>query len=364
MTWNGDQILRTKTCGLTPGVQLTLLLAAIIVMVALVYPWPPGGVRAGQPREVHPGDGVSLARLLSPDRLAMDGTTLAGTFAVPGGSALVLLDLPTGQVQRLAYWPDPNAQYPDAYLSGRFVAWQHERGGEPPVRLHVYDRELQREVLVRYGYGKQMALKDDLLIWRDFDASSTYATLVAYDLRAQRQYSVTAPTSLAIMYPRICSREWIIYLYDVPLDVGLEPTWSALRAHNLNTGEEITLAERAFTGTSSGTGQQHDCDGQWATWFESNPRTSGLVQRVYDFATNTARELEISVPPAPHRARVSAGVVINSESGYDLTTGRAFSLPYGNLRQAIVSRDQIAWWTDSLADEPVRLYVAPILRGQ
>lgn len=327
-------------------------------------PLPNSGVSISQPREVVPGGGITATYALAPDRTALDGDIFATTIEVPGGHALVLVELQTGQMQRIAFWEDDLVNM-DVYLSGRYVAWQARVSKQDPLyRLHVYDRELQREVLTREGYAKDMSAKDGLLVWRDFDASGEQATLVGYDLQSQTQFTITTPTTVMIADPRICSREWIIYLYDVHYGPGVEPGWTAIRARNLETGEELALTERAYlAGTTAG--KQHDCDGQWATWFEASDLTHGTFnQHVYDLAARASRALDLPLAPSPGLAQVSGSIVLNEETGYDLITQCSFSLPYGSRYRLVISHDQILWWSDPRVGGPLlRLNVASVQRG-
>ena len=327
-------------------------------------------------RTLLPNDGVYIARLrefgtiqvitpgstLYPDRTALADDTLATTIEVSGGHALVLIDVQTGEMQQVAYWGGVRVNQ-EIQLSGPYVVWQNEVS-RSVVRLHVYDRELQQEVFTYDGLAVEVSAKDGLLVWRDYDPQLQHTTLDGYDLAAQTQFSVTVPMTVTIDDPRICSRQWLIYRYDTHYGADGTRGWASIRAHNLNTGEEVVVTERAYL-PGAGGGAPHDCDGQWITWIEASHLTGGMFsQHVYDLATRTSRALDLPLSPVPAHPHISGSIVINEETGYDLLTGRSFSLPYGSRNRLVLWHDRIVWWTSPRAGESVvRLYVAAIERS-
>lgn len=338
---------------------LLLSLQAVPVTRTLL---PNDGVYVAQSREFGTIQVITEGRTLYPDRAALDGDTLATTIEVPGGHALALIDVQTGQMQQLAYWSGGQVNQ-EIRLSGPYVVWQY-KVSRSVVRLHVYDRELQREVFTYDGLAVEVSAKDGLLVWRDYDPQSQHTTLDGYDLRAQTRFSITVPVTITIDDPRICSREWLTYRYDAQYDSSGTHGWTSIRAHNLNTGAEVVVTERAYL-PGAGGGAPHDCDGQWITWIEASHLTGGVFsQHVFDLASRTSRALDLPLSPVPSRPRVSGSLVINEETGYDLLTGRSFSLPYGSRNRLVLWHDRIVWWTSPGAGEPaIRLYVAAIERG-
>lgn len=319
---------------------------------------PDRGVRVGSPSKVTVSWGdVEIEHLYNS---ALDGNTLVSSARVPGGVAVVAIDLKTGRVQRLSRIAEQGIEEP--HVSGRYVAWLESapESNWNVSQLQVFDLTQGRERTVKRGVLAQLDLKDDILIWREYRSPAW--RIYGYDLRSSRE--ITVAEGPGTLFPHPCSREWGIYLQDA--QEGW-PGTANLRAHNLATGEDIFIGQMPFLRNASA-GGQHACDGSRVAWISVEMQQSEPIykQHVYDTGTRSDRVLNVQIQGLPS-VKLSGDVLINS-AGYDLAKDVPFSVFSSALPEQFhigsilfLSKDNAVWLVNE-PDGSQGIYNASIIR--
>jgi hypothetical protein len=336
-------------------------------------PLPDPGIRLGPPREVQLGAGIYVTQPIW--SLDLDANTLVAAASVPGGRTIVEIELWSGQVRHLLPPREPASAFEpyirDVRISGRYVAWvQYTDAQGVGSQLHVLNRSTGLEITpeearqaARIG---EMDLKADLLVWQQ--ANPGVNTLYGADLWTGHVF--TPAQGLEPSFVQLCSREWFIYLDNIP--GGRYASAADLRARNLDTAEDILVGQVVHPATA-GAGRQHGCDGDHVVWVSPGPGetepTPTMEHRYFNLATRSGRVL--AMPPARGgfpEIRVSGDLVIG-QSGYSLRRDVAFrvlaglgpEMVYGG--PLVFSYDTVAWMSnDPGPGAPWRLFTATIIR--
>ncbi len=323
-------------------------------------PLPNQGVWVGPASEVTlTGEDITIEAL---SNLDLDDDTLVSRASVRGGGiTIVTVDLRTGQVQRLSQVAERGIEGPR--ISGRHVAW-----AEYPVQmndvgqLHVFDLMQTREFTVEQGLIHWPDLKDSLLVWQESHASGI--GIYGYDLATNQAIAIAVGPAI-YSFPRVCSRQWVIYLKQ-----GLQEHWPSivdLHAYNLLTGEDILIGQVLFPRSAS-VGQQHACDGQRVAWLGARATGATLTfeQHLYDLATRTDRILNLPNPGAAYHVLIEGDFLI-SVVGYDLQRDIPFNVLWGlppdqiTGGQLVLSNNRLAWTAQPYGGSQ-HLYTAFIIR--
>ena len=320
---------------------------------------PDRGVRVGSPSKatISWGD-VAIESLYNPN---LDGDTLVANARVSGGVTIVGIDLKTGRVQRLSRVAERGIEEP--HVSGRYVAWLESLSGpsgQSTRQVHVFDLVQARESTVEQGLPYQLDLRDDILVWQNYNGRSW--AIYGYDLRAGRE--ITVAEGPGVVFPHPCSREWGIYLQNA--QEGW-PGMADLRAHNLTTGEDISIGQMPFPRNASA-GEQHACDGNRVAWVSVEMQQSVPIykQHVYDLGIRSDRVLNMQVRDLP--SVTLSGDILISSVGYDLAKDVPFSVFSNMLPEQfhigstlLLSKDKTVWLVDE-PDGSQGIYNAPIVR--
>jgi len=324
-------------------------------------PLPDRGVRVGSPKKVAVSRrDVAIEYLYNS---ALDGDMLVSSARMQGGVAVVAINLNTGRVQRLSRVAKQGIEEP--HISGRYVTWV-ESVSEPNQivrQLHVFDLVQTREFTVGQGshYYYQQDLKDNLLVWQDYRGQGW--GIYGYDLTSAQNLTIVEGPGI-YSFPRVCSKEWIIYLQNVQEDW---PGTANLRAHNLATGEDIPIGQIPFPQDVTA-GEQHACDGSRVAWIGIQMEQSAPIyqQHVFDLGTRSDRVLNISIRALP--SVLLSGNVLISSVGYDLARDVPFSV-FSNVlpeqfhigSKLLFSQDR-AVWIVAESDGSQGIHSAPIIR--
>jgi hypothetical protein len=323
-------------------------------------PLPNLGVWVGPASEVVlSGADIAIEALYNLD---LDGDTLVSRANVrEGGVTVVTVDLKTGQVQRLSPVAERGVEGPR--IAGRYVAWvEYPLQMNEVGQLHVFDLTQAHEFIVEQGLIHGPDLKDSLLVWQESRGNGI--GIYGYNL-ATNQAIIIADTPAIHSFPRVCSRQWVIYLKQ-----GLQEHWPSivdLHAHNLLTGEDILIGQVLFPRSAS-VGQQHACDGQRVAWLGARATGATLTfeQHLYDLATRTDRILDLPHPGAAYHVLIEGDFLI-SMVGYDLQRDVPFNVLWGlppdqiTGGQLVLSNNRLAWTAQPYGG-PQHLYTAFIIR--
>ncbi len=323
-------------------------------------PLPDRGVRVGSPSKatISWGD-VAIESLYNPN---LDGDTLVANARVSDGVTIVGIDLKTGRVQRLSRVAERGIEEP--HVSGGYVAWVESAPELNQIvrQLHVFDLVQTREFTVgQKSHYYQLDLKDNLLVWQDYRGQGW--GIYGYDLTSAQNLTVAEGPGI-YSFPRVCSREWGIYLQNV--QEGW-PGTADLRAHNLTTGEDISIGQMPFPRNASA-GEQHACEGNRVTWVSVEMQQSVPIykQHVYDLSIRSDRVLNMQVRDLP--SVTLSGDILISSVGYDLAKDVPFSVFSNTLPEQfhissalLLSKDKTVWLV-SETDGSLGIYSASIIR--
>ncbi|MER3513183.1 MAG: hypothetical protein C4310_01210 [Chloroflexota bacterium] len=230
--------------------------------------------------------------------------------------------------------------------------------------LHVFDLTRTREFTVGQGLFHWPDLNDGLLVWQEGRGGGI--GIYGYDLATNRTLTIAQGPFLH-SFPRVCSRQWVIYLKQ-----GLPEHWPSivdLYAYNLLTGEDILIGQVLLPRNASA-GQQHACDGRRIAWLgvRETDATLTFEQHLYDLATRTDRILDLPNPGAAHHVLIEDDLLI-SMVGYDLQRDVPFNVLWGlpldqiTGGQLALSNNRLAWTTQPYGGSQ-HLYTAFIIRPQ
>jgi hypothetical protein len=323
--------------------------------------WPAHTVRIGPPREVPLLGGIVASEGLDSYVQDLDGHTLVAVARVEGGYTIVAINLETGEVRRPTPYIATRPLGNELHVSGNYVAWTVITSDGPDfqdyqVTLHVVALDTQQEVVQKRGVIAGMVLKNNLLLWQGARVESDHELggIYGYDLGAGRAFTVTEDTE-PLLESRVCSNKWVVYLKVVSREIRAGR--ADLHAHNLATGEDITIANLDFPNVA-GVGKQHDCDGQWVTWLSVNSQPGKLYdQNLYNLASRTSTVLDMPTPSWWAKVRLRDNLLANGVAGYDVNSMRAFDLPsIAHPDFLLINGEQAVW-----ALQP-HLYAASIIR--
>jgi len=336
-------------------------------------PLPDRGVRAGPSREiVFSGNEVAIEQLYHGDLV---GDALVALAQTSNGRAIVAVDLQTGDASVLAW--DEEKRIRDLHSSESDVVWTEPAPelGRDAVELHALNRGQGSASIVARGHILQLDLRDGVLAWRGIRDGAQI--IEGYDLRSGRAFTVAEARSDLPLYPRVCGREWVIYLRN-----SSSQKTADLYAHRLWTGDDVLIGRVPFPREAQ-VGEQHVCDGDRVAWIgqrteqhraEEGERTivypvPVYEQHLYDLSTRTDRVLDTPVRMLPIHVQLD-GDILFSNISYDLRRDVPFSpcasFPYEQTigGQVLVSSEQLLLISGIPYGTNVRrrLYVAPIVR--
>jgi hypothetical protein len=218
---------------------------------------PDRGVRITTPRVVTiAGGDVTVEALFDG---ALDGDTLVSVASVSGGYTLVAIDLQYRSGQRLL--PISQRQFGQVRISGSYLIWH-----EADRQVHVFDRRrmVESALPARPTNSRQLDARDGLIVWSE--PRDGHSQLLLYDLSSPQTITVVAENGIHYAFPRVCSRDWILYSTWQPVDgSAAAPRVFDLYARNLSTNTDIRVGEIPYPLTAFD-GRQQDCEGRWATW--------------------------------------------------------------------------------------------------
>jgi len=317
-------------------------------------------VRVGSPSKATISwEDVAIESLYNPN---LDGDTLVANARVSDGVTIVGINLKTGRVQHLSRVAERGIEEP--HVSGSYIAWVESAPELNQIvrQLHVFNLVQMREFIVgQKSHYYQPDLKDNLLVWQDYRGQGW--GIYGYDLiGAQNLIVVEGPGTYSS--PRVCSREWVIYLQNV--QEGW-PGIADLHAHNLKTGEDISIGQMPFPRNASA-GEQHACEGNRVAWVGVEMQQSVPIykQHVYDLSIRSDRVLNMQIRDLPSVSL--SGDILISSVGYDLAQDIPFSVFSNALPEQfhigstlLLSKDKTVWLV-SEPDGTLGIYSAPIVR--
>ncbi len=352
-------------------------------------PWPTltllpdPGVRMGAPVEVSlppalQATGEQRVRLLFPD---FDGHTLVVVAKVGESSAVVALDIETGQAQVLSK-EDHALLSQDAHViwlhdsrvSERYVAWVASRHDGSQNVLYAHDLHTRQATHILDG-TYDVDISGTTVVWsQSGDAWDVWG----YDLERQEHFPIAAGPG--DQFKPLVSKRWAIFMEALPGTMS-DGSEMPIRAVNLDTGENI------YIGTVNWTARQYTpslyaIDVPWVAWsteaqlhlynldtretFTAEPCISTkVIQAVEgDFVHTTNRR--------PEYLALSENTLIfvcEQRMGYDIERGVFFSLPVrtpatagGTVGGWAISGNRLVWVLSPESEEQDRIYTAEIER--
>jgi hypothetical protein len=347
---------------------LPLLVEEPIPPSELPTPLPNRGVSISVPTEVvfDGTESPTYDGLFAPD---LEGGLLVAKARSGNDVFLVVIDIQSGRITYSAPIDNNDSEAP--HISGKYVAWAESVPNVDGNIKQVFLLDLRRGTIRTLWQGNlhQLELKDDILLWQEYRGASW--GIYGFDLFNEQELTIShGPGTRA--WPRICSRDWVIFIH-YPGEPKPRQLFSAeLRALNLQSGETFPVGSVPLSDSPT-TGRSHDCDGTRIAWasYSGDSQTGRLAQQhVYDLQHRTERILDIPIQGWGIRVVIDGSILL-STVGYDLDRNVSFSLwsndtPIEHRGQMLLSDNRLAW----IADPPTRqagapsLYTATILRDE
>ena len=291
----------------------------------------------------------------------LDGDLLVGVAIVRGGGqAVVAIDLVSGQSGRLSEIVDHGVEGPR--VSGHYVAWLERIQDES--ELHVFDLSASCGSVINRRIVTMVDLKDNLLVWREYRGSTS--VIAGYELDTGHERTIVEE-SLIYGFPKVCSRQWIIYLRNYPEDAHNGwPGKVELRSHNLATDQDSGIGRMRFP-RAANAGRQHACDGTQVAWIPSpvDASSESYEQHLYNLADGSDRVLFLTgISSLPGYTELDGDILV-TDAGYDLRTDTPFEVrklfqpPAGTY---LASHSRLVWNYLADAGNPPHLYTASITR--
>jgi hypothetical protein len=328
-------------------------------------PLPDRGVRVVAASEVVlRRDSTTTGDLRNP---TLDGDSIVAEASSAGRTALVSVDLDTGQVRQLLSLLRGAAQPPRA--SGGRVAWIEPAPdlGTTASKLQVMDVAQGHTTVIATGSLYQLDLKDDVAVWQELRGQGW--GVYAYGLTSGQRYIIADDAGLK-SFPYVCNRDWSIYLRNG--NPGQADS-AELRAHNLATDRDISIGQVPLPKHAPG-GNQHACDGNRVAWIEPARQTATgqatvAKQHIYDLATSMGRALDVPGAFAASQVQISGDTLLVGSVGYDLQRDVPFDINFAPwpagayARSLLVSGNRLALIFSGVSGQPQRVYTASIARN-
>ncbi len=329
---------------------------------------PDRGVRVGVPIEIARAGvmdiqvGSPIDGLFAPD---LDGNLLVAKLKSGEEISLIVINTQSGHTEYITPIVNNNSDGP--YIEGNYVVWTESTADSnsniKQVLLLDLDKGVKRSVW--RGNLHLFDLKDDILIWQEYRGESW--GIYGYDLIHEQEILIAKGTG-TYAWPRICSRDWVIFMYYSHRPEQRQITSADLRAYNLQTGETFSVGQVPLSDSPT-TGRSHDCDGTQIAWasFSYDTQSEPLAQQhIYDLQNRAERILDIPMQGFGTRVVIDGDILLSSV-GYDLNRNIPFSLwsddiPIKQRGQMLLSGHRLAWVANPLDPVEVswRLYTATI----
>jgi hypothetical protein len=362
---------QTSFSNLTP---LPQLVEELITPSQLPTSLPDRGVGISIPTEVEIAlegtenlmTGSTTDGLFAPD---LDGTLLVAKARSGNDVFLVILDIQNGRIDYSLPIINNDSEAP--HIAGKYVAWAESvpNSDSNIKQVLLLDLEKGSTRTIWRGNLHQLDLKDEILIWQEYRGTSW--GIYGYDLANEQELTIAQGTGI-FAWPRICSRNWVVFMHYPHEPEPRQLDSAELLTHNLQTGETFPVGQIPLSDSPT-TGRSHDCDGTRIAWasFSSNTETGPMAQQhVYDLQDRRERILDIPVQGWGTRVVIDGDILL-STVGYDFNRNVSFSLwsndiPIEQRGQILLSDNRLAWIADSPAGDAgsPHLYTATIIRDK
>ena len=335
----------------------------------LPTPLPDRGVRVSVATEVALEGTEGLAAepniegLFTPD---LDGNLLVAKAKSANDIFLMVIDLQTRSIKYSI--PITSFSSGNPRVLGKYVAWI-ERSSSGATQLQLLDVETGLRRTIWQGRLRQLDMKDGVLVWQEYGEPRT--GLYGYDLSTEKGFEIyQGVKGKASIEPRICSKEWVIYMNFADLPEPGQVESADIYARNLYTSETVLIGQVPLVDSPT-TGRSHDCDGNQIAWASySNDLQTG-AQHIYDLKERTERILDIPLRGWGTRVVFDGDILLSGGVGYDLDRNVPFShwsddIPIEQRGQMLLSDNRLAWIAQP--HDPVQgswhLYTAVIIQDE
>jgi hypothetical protein len=279
---------------------------------------PDRGVRLSPLQEVlAPSIGTSVGQVFAAD---LEGDTLMAAARVPGGMAVVAIDLTTGDVKQVS----PVVQALDSIsASDQYVAWlapnlQQDTKTLQARQVNGSEVTVAGDIASDWSERHFFDLAGSIAVWRE--VREQRAAIIAFDLETAREVAYLEPAGIP-SFPKPCGGEWMIYLERAPDSDAAE-----LHGYNIATGTDNAIGRVPFPNNATA-GRYHACAGNRAAWVSGSVE-QGYAQHIYDLDKQSDRILDVQIPGlVVSQVLLSDSVLTGPAGGYDLVNDVAFSLP-------------------------------------
>jgi hypothetical protein len=306
-----------------------------------------------------------IQRLFAPD---LDRDLLVAKAVAKEGIFIAVIDLAAGQVKQLIPMMVRDSEGP--YIADNYVVWTEltPEVRDNMKRIQLLDMETGLVRTVFQGNLHQLNIKDGLIVWQEY--RGTGWEIYGYDLQQERELTVARGEGV-FSWPRVCSRDWIIYMRYPRQAISNQLSSADLYAHNLESGQQILVGQVPLS-SSPTTGRSHDCDGKRIAWasftIDGQGEKSVAKQHIFDLAIRIEHILPIPMEGWGIHVQISGDILI-STVGYDLERNIAFdlfpeNLPLEQRGNVMISGGRLAWVTGQQdpINDPWHVYTTTIIR--
>lgn len=361
-----------KQTGFSNSTPLPQLVEEPITSSQLPPSLPDRGVGISVPTEVALEGAENLMSsstaggLFAPD---LDGTLLVAKARSGSDVFLVVIDTQNGRIDYSM--PIINNDSESPHIAGKYVAWAESIPNSDSNIKQVLLLDLEKGVTRTIWQGNlhQLDLKDEILIWQEYRGTSW--GIYGYDLANEQELTIAQGAGI-FAWPRICSRNWVIFMHYPREPEPRQLDSAELRTHNLQTGETFPVGQVPLSDSPT-TGRSHDCDGTRIAWasFSNNAKVDPMAQQhIYDLQDRSERILDMPVQGWGIRVVIDGDFLL-STVGYDFNRDVSFSLwsndiPIEQRGQILLSDNRLAWIADPPAGDAdfPHLYTATIIRDK